>query len=486
MTAYHALNVNALINVQGNSGRVVINTGFDPTFTTLALLNFNATGAIKYGTVDQFGTAIPTTNTAGRLAINGAEYTLVTSVNNVIPNNNNGKYALANDIRVGSPWNISGFTGTFEGLGNVWSQYGGTSANDSSLFDSVGSGGVVRDLILQTQSRSGSGSQVFGNAFIGANQGILANVALYACDNCSSGSQFTVASGSGVLVGTQTGGLITNSYAIGFIASGTGAGLVGTLSGATLRDSFFLGTVQNGGAGLVGTATNSTILNSFTNANGGLAGSATNTTFTNSYYDTSTNLGSAPFGTGRTTAQLQAALPAGFSSATWGIIAGYSYPYLLSQASVTGPPKVFSGTAYTDAGATPAVDLAVQLQLVDSFLQTKTHKNGYYYFLVPRELVPNGSNVFTMNRVTEVINFNNRQVTKSANIALNVTANAINGMDLWANTFGVSTSAALLSQVNTAAAISAFNAAVQYQGGSIPVCCLITAGGNFTLDQATS
>jgi hypothetical protein len=123
---------------------------------------------------------------------------------------------------------------------------------------------------------------------------------------------------------------ITNSYSTGAV-SATGAGFTGLggLSGdidtaGTVSTSYSTGTVQPVGGSYYGGFV------------GDLAGSVTN-----NYWDTSTsglangtgNVGNHANITGQTTAQLQAALPAGFSSTIWSVSATINsdLPYLLAN-----------------------------------------------------------------------------------------------------------------------------------------------------------
>ena len=143
----------------------------------------------------------------------------------------------------------------------------------------------------------------------------------------------TVAGAPDAFVGGLVGytlGAVTNSYATGAV-SATGAGFTGLGglagdidTGGTIGTSYSTGTVQ-----LVGGS-----------YDGGFVGDLVGAV-TKNYWDTTTsgiatgtgNMGNHASITGRTTAQLQAGLPAGFSSTIWGVTATINggFPYLLAN-----------------------------------------------------------------------------------------------------------------------------------------------------------
>jgi hypothetical protein len=104
----------------------------------------------------------------------------------------------------------------------------------------------------------------------------------------------------------------------------------------------------------------------------------TATKVTNSYWDTQTSgrATSANGGKGYTTAQLQSALPAGFSASIWGTGSGF-YPYLKSF----GTPTYLSGFTYAANGSATS-GATINLYSDGGLLATATSSaNGYYYAL---------------------------------------------------------------------------------------------------------
>jgi hypothetical protein len=139
----------------------------------------------------------------------------------------------------------------------------------------------------------------------------------------------------GGLVGrvNNASGTITDTYSYSpVIYSGTGQAYVGGLVGhnqGTVTTSYAIGYLLNSGGG--------------SSATGGLVASNSGTV-TNSYWDTeTTGIGTSAGGTARTTAQLQAGLPTGFSGAVWGIIPDETYPFLKALHGTN--PEYIKGTA---------------------------------------------------------------------------------------------------------------------------------------------
>ena len=103
-----------------------------------------------------------------------------------------------------------------------------------------------------------------------------------------------------------------------------------------------------------------------------------NGTVAGSYYDSATT----GLGGGSTTADLQAALPAGWDTSVWKIIAGQSYPYLAWQ--FPGGVAAISGTVYSDAGTTPLAGARVSVLDNGVAVGTVTSgANGAYSILAP-------------------------------------------------------------------------------------------------------
>ena len=172
---------------------------------------------------------------------------------------------------------------------------------------------------------------------------------------------------AGGLVGTNSGGSVSQSYATG-TATGTGSGatgtggLIGSGSGGSVTDSFSTGAASGGTGvgGLIGTQSGGTISTSYTfgrvsgsSGTGGLIGKAASSpTVNNSFFDSqATGQSASAGGTGQTTAQLQAGLPSGFSSSVYGtgVSGAQSYPFLLA---LPIPASILNSTTQP-APATP-------------------------------------------------------------------------------------------------------------------------------------
>ena len=130
----------------------------------------------------------------------------------------------------------------------------------------------------------------------------------------------------GGLLGYNEGGLVSNTYAMGDVSGGTNAnagGLVGTNTGK-IKTSYATGAVTGGSGSFLG---------GFVGEDKGV--------ISNSYWDVTTsgiggrhgagNIAHDPGITGRTTAQLEAALPSGFNSTVWNESASINggLPYLI-------------------------------------------------------------------------------------------------------------------------------------------------------------
>jgi hypothetical protein len=243
------------------------------------------------------------------------------------------------------------------------------------------------------------GIGVTAGGLVGYNDAPISYV--YAMGSVTGDDTATAGAAFGSLVGGNAGN-ITQAYAVGDV-SGTGAGAVGGLIGANP------GTISAG------------------------------------YWDTqTTGQSKSADGVGRTTAQLQADLQAGFSSADWTIVADKSFPYLKWQVR-SGAPQIVSGTISgekSDAGVD--VLLRVNGKLVTALVTMSSGANGYYYELLALGSISHsGSDVLAY--LTE---------GKPANNAYNSAKGSLTGFNLAANTLKIEGSAAsetvLLSAIEKA------------------------------------
>nr|WP_249139283.1 MBG domain-containing protein [Bradyrhizobium japonicum] len=214
---------------------------------------------------------------------------------------------------------------------------------------------------------------------------------------------------------------------------------------------------------------------------GGLVGhGATAPTVTSSYWDLSTtgqagafNGGSLSGASGAATSVRQAALPGGWSSAVWGIVAGKSYPFFLWQyPAAGGAPQVISGNAYTNAGSTAAAGATVSALVNGAGVGSATAgANGYYNILVAPNTIAANSQVAAY--------------TTGASGGLTYQQNAPAGSLAAFNIAGTN-----LMEISRATTLSAVSAGLATAIGSTGVSTsyadrwIIAQGASFTIDQA--
>ncbi len=245
-------------------------------------------------------------------------------------------------------------------------------------------------------------SEIGGLMGRNGSNGTTSSTQIYATGNVTSSLSGTGSQNMGGLVGnnytTLTTG-ITDSYATGNVtynglntASVLG-GLVGIESNSTsgIARVYSTGAVISNNGGLIG----------------GLVGKNAGT-INDGYWDTVTSGKSSGVGsntgtanvTGYTTAQMQANLTTNFpnfSTSTWGIVAGNSYPYLLWQFANGTTPQVLAGYAFNSpARQTPYTDGLIYAYVDNTFAGSAkaSSVNGYYSILVPQGTIQGtGSNV---------------------------------------------------------------------------------------------
>ncbi len=304
---------------------------------------------------------------------------------------------LAGDYIIGNPIDAAGltgftpigspaapFTGRLEGRGSVIS---GLTINDPGgtgvgLFGAIGAGGAVTDLYLSGLIVSG-GSAVGGIA--GVNAGTIDNAFV---------------SGNVAGSGNQVGGLVGENLTTGSIGQAlatahvSGGGEVGGLVGGnagSIADAMATGEVDGGAAtgGLVGdnSGTIAAALSTGAVSGGGLVGVGTGRV-SDGYWDTDTSgQGGSAAGIGLSTAQLQAALPAGLSGSLW-TLAATGLPSLLDVGPKTPPPAdQITAVDYADRGvaAFGGAEVAVTVDGI-SLGDFTTRDGGYFTFQLPAAL----------------------------------------------------------------------------------------------------
>ncbi|OUJ17112.1 hypothetical protein HK27_02325, partial [Acetobacter orientalis] len=254
LSSYHSITLNADITV-GGTGKLTLttNNNIGGTGTGDGTLNFG-TSSVRFTSSSL--TAASTTSSSP-LTIDGHSYTLITSpddLQNAV--GVSGYYALARPLDMSSisnftPLTSSGFTGTFNGLGNTISNLVINSGAESvGLFGQVSRGGTVRNIGLLQANVTGTSTGIFTAAggLVGTNNyGTISDV--YATGNVTSASK-----GTGGLVGRNFG-TISEAYTTGNVTGTSEAtgGLVG-MSAGSIRDVYATGNVTGNSdtGGLVG------------------------------------------------------------------------------------------------------------------------------------------------------------------------------------------------------------------------------------------
>ena len=387
--------------------------------------------------------------------------------------------------------------------GAILSSYSAASATANNASGGT-AGGLVGEngggTILQSYATGAVTASYTAGGLAGYNTGnVIQSYATGAVTGTNNGSAY------GGLIGSQSGGAISASYATGTVTgSAFAGGLIGYMNGGTVTDAYAAGSVTvNGsccGGGLIGyldngsgTIQNTYAIGSATGINGGyvvgglIGYNATSGLISNSYWNSSTNpsgqvgvgQGDATGVSSATTSTLQSALPSGFSTAIWGIVAGQSYPYFLWQyPAASGQPQVVSGTAYSDHGTTTlAGGTVTELINGSGGLTSSTGNDGSYYFLLPPNTISNaGSQVLTY--------------TTGASAGAALQQNAIGpvaGLNIYGTYLNEQTAATTLSGASSglAAAIGG-NSAAQSVVNALVNLQIAPTGTSFTVDQAVN
>jgi hypothetical protein len=357
LDSYHSINVNQSVAITGGGGlSLITNDG-------------GTGGAFAF----MPGANVAFFSLSSSLEINGSTYTLVDDIATLasdIAANPGGSYALVGNYNAKPDGTYSQspitteFAGNFQGMGNTISNLSVSSnakkPSEMGLFSMNGSSGVIDNVNLQSAEIAESGEDgtvggvvgsneglLFGDHFsgvvaggksasaggvVGYNQGTVAASSAAAAVTVSQGSYvgdlvgwnrgaILISYATGVsnakasvggLVGYNDGGALTNSYATGATQGKKESyvgGLAGIFQGGTIDACYSTGHVKGGFDSLVG----------------GFLGQVVSGPISSSYWDTTTsktknaagNAKNVPGVTGKTTAQLQSGLPAGFDSTVW-------------------------------------------------------------------------------------------------------------------------------------------------------------------------
>ena len=355
----------------------------------------------------------------------------------------------------------------------VAATHDGSGAGAGGLVGMANPGSVIEESFA-TGAVSMQGDDVAAGGLVGLNGGSIAQSFASGAVNVTD-ALTNSANSAGGLVGTNDVGTITQSYALGNVtASGGASSLVGGFAGAnsgSITQSFSLGSASGAiAAGFVGFEDNGTVSHSYwdTQTSGQSAGTGMVT-------------GSAPGSLlGRTTAQLEAALPSGFDDSVWNIVSGTSLPYLNWQ-FLSGQPQVVSGTVLNGINGTAVANSIVSLledgASLDSVLtggSVRSYANGFYYFLLPANSIGASSNagVIVYDTTLGAATFDDQA---SASVA---------GLDLSAGYFSETTSQSTLSSLNAdfAQALNSNSTVGSFIGGLANL--EIGSAGDFDIDQA--
>ena len=362
------INVNDLVSWSANTltliaqNNININTTMNGSGTaSLALLY--GQGAVAAGNTSSINVNAPVNLPSGNhLSMTQgsdgvtANYSVINDMTALQAMNSNlsGNYALGSNLDASGVANFSPigpktdysdyshqFTGNFDGMGHTISNLtiDDPSTNYIGFFASNLGSTTIKNVGLVNETVVGD-QEVGG--LVGFNFGTISNS--YVTGHVSGYSDV------GGLIGYNGAGTVLGSYSSATVASSTtgfqtdAGGLVGYNDVATVNNSYATGAVNGRFAGgLIGTNNSSTVTNSYStgpvtggiynNDLGGLIGYEIQTNIvTNSYWDiTTSGQAYSAGGTGLTTAQLAAGLPAGFSPTVWSNSGNQTTPYLLSN-----------------------------------------------------------------------------------------------------------------------------------------------------------
>ena len=328
LNATNNININAPMTATGtNAGLVMTYGGFATNGVAAAGANYNINMSS--------GGAITLSGASATLAINGINYTLIHTMNQLATLSTtpaiaaSGHYALAQNLAPASDPNsnyqftgsvIASLSGTLAGLGHTISNVtinNTISASNTGLIGLARAGSTIRDLGLigatVTETRSAFTSTTGVGTLVGASSANVSNVhvdstsrvsggmvtggligvatgSITISDSSSGAAVATTTSNTGGLIGKATNVNVVRSYATGDVTGTTsnGGGLIGLAANVNITDSYATGNVtgtsgSNGLGGLVGSASANAgavvISNSFATGNvrggdglGGLVG----------------------------------------------------------------------------------------------------------------------------------------------------------------------------------------------------------------------
>lgn len=378
LNAHHDININAPITATGADAGLALNYGD----------SFNNSGTPAANTNYHVNAPVTLSGTNASFAVNGQGYTLLHNQADLdaAKDTSGNYYALGNDVTLTGTYSdsvLGNFSGTLAGLGHsvdsLVIEQTSTSSTKTVGFISRLTDGVVRDMGLRdiqvtnhsTSPNSRTGGLV-GYQYLG---GTISNSHASGAVTGTSNSYYV-----GGLVGDQSSGNISNSYASAAVSGGNFVGgLVGIQYQGTISNSYASGAVTGTGDGVGG-------LVGFQNSGGAIS---------NSYYAT-TNVAGDPInngdeynGNGTAATYDELTKPATFSgwdpniwtfpTQTGSAAAGYgiALPYL-TQVTAQSDRTLFSSGLGTQASPYQITNWT-QLQNINYNSDVLT--NSYYFEL---------------------------------------------------------------------------------------------------------
>ena len=441
--------VTGSLSTGGLVGEAVVSSTISNSYATGAVSGTSYIGGLigaSYGSVDASyatGATSGASYTGGLIGFNNGTVAAGYATGAVTGNNDTG--GLIGD-HAGGAVNASYASGAVTGVTNTGGLIGISSANVQASY--------------ATGTVAGTGARTGG--LIGQNTGSVQT-------SYATGAVFGSTAAGGLVAANGATGSVSSSYATGAV-TGTGAnvgGLIGANNGGAVSSSYSTGAVTGTGTSV-----------------GGLVGLNTGTV-TASYWDVQTSGRTSSAGgsgaAGLPTAQLQGALPTGFSNTVWSTGAGL-YPYLTWQFAAGTTPQSLSGIAY-QANGTALAGATLAGTVNGAVFAGATGADGYYYFLLPQGSTAQGSGVF--------IDIAGNAV--KANDYVQGAMGSVQNLNLTAGTLDVVTADTALSSVasglaSAAGGMSATDLVFSTPGGVLTpnagTGVSIAASGAFSVDQS--
>lgn len=362
--------------------------------------------------------------------------------------------------------NAGGAAGGLSGSNVGYQAWDSANVTINLTGDLVGAGGLdgINGGLIVNSSASGSvalwdNEGNSGNAaggLVGINDGgiIKASYAT-ALVNATDGSESFVGGFVGI---NENGGAITNSYALGSLTGMNAGGFVGLADGGSIQNSYSVGTANG------------------IHANGFVGVLQGTPLFSRDYWDTTTSKivsGTVKGISGESTAGLQTALRNGFSTATWSIVAGASFPYLNWQ-FLGGTPEVVSGNMYIGYGMPAVVGVSAQIDAggleLSPAVDMPSAANGYFYMLLnPSSYDPSNASVLVYG--------------DGAIFADDINTSTISGLQIYGDYLNEVSADSVYSTITNNLAIAAGSDGKSFDA-ALPNLLITSTGSSFNIDRS--